>query len=327
MQQLYPLKFYPIYKEKLWGGTRFEDILKRKDVEFEKCGESWEISAVQGDLSTVSNGYLKGNTLEELIEIYMDELVGEKTYDKFGVEFPLLFKFLDSNQVLSVQVHPDDEHAKKHHKAYGKTEMWYVVEAEPEAEVITGFSQDSSKEEFIQKVEQNRITDLLNVEKSPQGSVFYIPAGRIHTLGKGLLIAEIQQTSDITYRIYDWNRADSKGNRRELHIDLAKDVIDYKAHNDYKTDYTLEKDKSVELANSPYFTTNIIELTSKVDKDYNMVDSFVVFMCVEGEADIAYYGGEPTRIKMGETVLIPASLKNISLIPTQKSKLLEVYIK
>jgi len=326
MQQLYPLKFYPIYKDKLWGGTRFEELLGRKDVGTETCGESWEISSVQGDLSIVSNGYLKGNTIEELIEIYMDEIVGEKVYDKFGIEFPLLFKFLDSNQILSVQVHPDDEYAKKHHNAYGKTEMWYVVDADENAELITGFKRDSSKEEFVRAVNENSVTDLLNVENAEKGSVFYIPVGRVHTLGKGLLIAEVQQTSDITYRIYDWNRTGADGKKRDLHIDMAQDVIDYKKADNYRTEYEPSVNEEVNVADCPYFTTNIIELDSELDRDYHMLDSFVVYMCVEGSCEVQYDGGAEL-IEKGTTVLIPASLKEVCLKPKSKAKILEVYVK
>lgn len=326
MQQLYPLKFYPIYKEKLWGGTRFEDTFGRKDVGCEKCGESWELSAVQGDISVVANGFLKGNTIEELIEIYMDEIVGEKVYDEFGVEFPLLFKFLDSNQILSVQVHPDNDFAKVNHKAYGKTEMWYIVDAEENAELITGFVRDSDIHEFVSSVEKNSVTELLNIEKAKKGDVFYIPAGRVHTCGKGLLIAEVQQTSDVTYRIYDWNRTDADGKKRELHIDMAKEVIDYKRYDNYRTEYEKKSNEVVNVVESQYFTTNLIEFDKDMARNYHHLDSFVVYMCVEGEFDIHFGGSEVESVETGSSILVPAALKELVLAPKCNTKILEVYI-
>lgn len=324
---LYPLKFKHIYKDKIWGGRRFVDLLGRKDCKSTSCGESWEISAVQGSISVVSNGFLKGNNLQELIEIYMDEIVGQKVYEKFGVEFPLLLKFLDSNDKLSVQVHPNDEVAKERHLAYGKTEMWYVLDTEEDGELIVGFNKDSSKQGFAEAIKNKSVVDLLHFEKTKVGDVFYLPSGRVHALCKGVLVAEIQQTSDVTYRIYDWDRVDADGNQRELHVNLAMDVIDYESQNDYKVHYFAKNNATTELVDCKYFTTNLLKFDCQVVKDYYAIDSFVVYMCVEGSATIDFGGDYVEQITKGETVLIPASLHKITLTPSSETHILEVYVK
>lgn len=323
---LYPLKFKHIYKDKIWGGNRFSETFGRTDCNSSNCGESWEISAVQDNISVVSNGFLKGNNLQEIVEIYMDELVGQRVYEKFGDEFPLLIKFIDTNDDLSIQVHPDDEIAKKRHKAYGKTEMWYVVDADVDGNLIVGFEKNSSKQEFAQALKDNTFPNLLHSEVVRKNDVFYIPAGRIHALGKGLLIAEIQQTSDITYRIYDWNRVDDKGNSRELHTDLAMDVIDYEAQDDYKIHYDLQNDVTTKLVSCEYFTTNLIQFDCPVVKDYYPIDSFVIYMCLEGSITINFEGDYEELMSKGETVLIPASLHKITLTPKGEAKILEIYM-
>lgn len=323
---LYPIKFEHIYKDKIWGGNRFADLLNRHDGNSNTCGESWEISAVQDNISIVANGFLKGNSLQEIIEVYMDELVGQKVYEKFGIEFPLLIKFLDSNDVLSVQVHPNDEVAKERHKAYGKTEMWYVLNADKDGNLIVGFEHNSSQKEFAKAIEDQKVPELLHSEIVKKGDVFFLPAGRVHAIGKGLLIAEIQQTSDITYRIFDWNRVDSKGNPRELHLDLAMDVIDYEAKDDYKTHYTAKLNETAKLVSCPYFQTNLMKFDCPAVKDYYAIDSFVIYMCLEGSATINFGGTYEEQISKGETVLIPASLHQIQLTPQGEAQILEVYI-
>lgn len=323
---LYPLKFQHIYKDKIWGGNKFRTILGRKDVKSETCGESWEISAVQDNVSVVSNGYLKGNDLQELIEVYMDEIVGQKVYEKFGIEFPLLIKFLDTNDVLSVQVHPDDAVAKERHKAYGKTEMWYVMDADEGGNLIVGFEKDSSKQEFAKAIDEGNVPQLLHKEIVKKGDVFFLPAGRVHAIGKGLLVAEIQQTSDITYRIFDWNRVGADGNPRELHLSLAMDVIDYTAQKDYKTHYTPKLNGTSELVSCSYFQTNLLRFNQMVEKDFYALDSFVIYMCMEGTVSIDFGGTYEEQLVKGETVLIPASLNSIKLTPRNEAMLLEVYI-
>lgn len=323
---LYPLKFTPILKDKIWGGSKLKSVLNKDFSPLPNAGESWEISGVEGDISVVSNGFLAGNDLEELIEIYMGDLVGDQVYENFGVEFPLLIKFIDANDVLSIQVHPDDELSKERHNAYGKTEMWYVIEADKGSELIVGFNQDISKEEYLAKLEEGKLEDILNNAPVKEGSCFFIPAGRVHAIGKGILLAEIQQTSDVTYRMYDFNRTDDAGNPRELHTELAVDAIDYSYEKKYETTYETEINKASELVRCPYFTTNILEFDQSLEKDYLELDSFVIYMCLEGDMEITY-GEDSLTVAKGESVLIPAIMNNLTLTPKSKTKILEVYIK
>ena len=326
MQELYPLKFQPIYQEKIWGGNRISKKFHRKNVPDGKIGESWDLSAIEGNESIVKNGFLEGNSLNELVEIYMADLVGEKIYDQFGPEFPLLIKIIEAKDLLSLQVHPNDETAFDRHLSYGKTEMWYVIENEPGAQLISGFRKKTSEEEFKKALENNTYTELLNYTEAVEGDVFFIPAGQIHALGSNLLIAEIQQSSDITYRISDWGRVDSNGNPRELHLDLALDVIDYSAESSGKIKYSRELNKSVSLVESAYFTTNVLEFDKDLVIDYNTIDSFVVYMCIKGSATIIQESGEKTTIKGGETVLIPADLRTFTIHPERATIFLEIYI-
>lgn len=324
MNKLYPLKFTPIFKHKIWGGKKLKSILN-KEVTGADVGESWEISGVQDNISVVANGFLSGNNLQELIEVYMGELIGDKVYEQFGIEFPLLLKFIDANDVLSVQVHPDNEMAKKRHHSYGKTEMWYVIQTEENSELIVGFNKLLTKEEYVEHVEKGTLQKVLNTEPVQKGDCVFMPAGRVHAIGSGVLIAEIQQTSDITYRIFDWNRVDTEGKERELHTDFALDAIDFSFHKDYVTRYAPSKNETVTLAQCPYFTTNFIELTTERTQDFHKLDSFVIYMCVEGKA-IFKTSAEDITIKKGETILLPACIEQVKLIPQQSVELLEIYI-
>ncbi len=326
MNELYPIKFKPILKDRIWGGNKLKTLFK-KEGKCTTCGESWELSAVQGDISVVTNGFLKGNNLQELIEVYMGDLVGEKVYERFGIEFPLLIKLIDATDDLSIQVHPDDELAHKRHDSFGKTEMWVVMDAEKGAKLISGFNKKIDKTEYLKHVEGKTLKNILNSEEVEEGDVFFIPAGRVHAIGAGILLAEIQQTSDITYRIYDWDRVDAAGKSRELHTELALDAIDYSIHNSYKTEYEKVLNKTVNIATCPYFTTNIIQLDQPVRKDYNFIDSFVIYICLHGELILKTENDFVEKIGTGETILIPASLKEIDIIPVKESKILEVYIK
>lgn len=326
MEGLYPLKFTPLYKDKIWGGNKIKTVLNKDFGDLPNCGESWELSGVEGNVSVVANGYLEGNTLEELIEVYMGDLVGDKVFDKFGIEFPLLIKFIDANDDLSIQVHPDDQLSEERHGAFGKTEMWYVLQADPGSKLQVGFNQQVDAEVYLEKLKKNQLTDILNFEEVAAGDTYFIPAGRVHAIGKGILLAEIQQTSDITYRIYDYDRRDSEGNPRELHTDLALDAIDFTIFPEYKTKAPAKANESVELVKCPYFTTNILELTQMVEKDYNELDSFVIFICLDGTVEIETESGSETITK-GETILIPASIESVTLKPQSSTvKLLEVTI-
>ena len=321
---LYPLKFKPILKDKIWGGTKLRDVLGKNATD--KAGESWEISGYEGDISIVQNGFLAGNSLQELAEIYMGDLLGDTIYDRFGVEFPLLVKFIDATDVLSVQVHPDDAMAAEEHNLNGKTEMWYIVESD-KAQLIVGFNREMDREQYLQHLKGGTLKEILNYEKVAPGDIYFMPAGRIHAISAGVLLAEIQQTSDLTYRIYDWDRTDERGKSRELHTELALEAIDFKKPSSYKTDYSLLDNSTVTAVDSPFFTTSVIHLDQPVEKDYNLIDSFVIYMCMEGAAGITYGKGEVELIKKGETVLIPAELKNLAIVPTETTTLLEVYIK
>jgi mannose-6-phosphate isomerase len=325
MNRLYPLKFVPQYKDKIWGGKKLREILGKKDAS-DRAGESWEISGVQGNISVAENGFLAGNNLQELIEVYMGDLVGDKVYEKFGIEFPLLIKFIDATEQLSIQVHPDDEMALERHSSYGKTEMWYIIQAEKNSQLIVGFYNKIDKNTYIHHLENNTLTEILNYVTVKAGDVVFLPAGKVHAIGAGILLAEIQQTSDITYRIYDFNRLDSNGNPRELHTDLALDAIDYDYDDSYKVNYSSKINELSELVRCKYFTTNILDFNIPMEKDYLQLDSFVIYMCLDGEFDIEYYDNESVRVTTGESLLIPAELENIRLNPVTKTKILEIYI-
>lgn len=318
-----PLKFSDILKPVIWGG---DELCKFKGVtpQLSGIGESWEISQVEGDVSVVTEGEYQGKTLTEVIEAEGAALMGKHVFEKFGTTFPLLIKFIDARDNLSIQVHPDDELAKERHNSFGKTEMWYVISATEGAGLYSGFSQQITPDEYVERVENSTITDVLQFHKAAAGDVYYLPAGRVHAIGSGLMIAEIQQTSNITYRIYDYNRTDKEGNPRELHTSLAKDAIDYKLYSDLKTEYTPEVDKSVSLVESNYFTTNLIEVKSSVEVSIAERDSFVIYICMEGSAVITNQDGEETTIKQGETILVPASTAKLTIVGD--AKIMESYI-
>ncbi len=326
MQNLYPLKFRPIYKERIWGGDKLPALLN-KNYHIAHCGESWELSGVQDDISVVSDGFLKGNNLEELIEVYMGELVGEKIYDQFGTEFPLLIKYIDANDRLSIQVHPNDELSKERHGAYGKTEMWYVVQADEGAELISGFNRTIDRDSYLIALQNGQLENLLQFDPVKPGDVFFIPAGRVHAIGKGIVVAEIQQTSDVTYRIFDFNRVDEKGNGRELHTELALDAINFKHHKNAASVYQPKLNDPVELVKCTYFTTNLLQLTTAIERDFSSIDSFVIYLCMEGSYTLQWES-ESIRVQKGETLLVPASIEFFVLKPANgvETKLLEVYV-
>ncbi|MFV0468167.1 MAG: type I phosphomannose isomerase catalytic subunit [Dysgonomonas sp.] len=322
---LYPLKFEPILKTLIWGGSKicpFKGISPARDG----VGESWEISGVKNNVSVVSEGDLKGKNLEELIGIYKDQLVGKKVYGKFGTTFPLLIKFIDAEDNLSIQVHPDDILGKQRHNSFGKTEMWYVVDAAPHAFLYSGFEKQLSPENYAKTVEDNTFVDYLAKQDIKKGDVFFLPAGRVHAIGAGSFIAEIQQTSDITYRIYDYNRKDKEGNPRELHTELAKDAIDFKVYDSYKNKYTPQKDELVELESCPYFTTSLLELDKPFTRDCAAIDSFLIFICTKGSAQIRDNKGNDLLIKQGESILIPADTQSVVVEPSPEVVLLETYV-
>lgn len=322
---LYPLKFKPQPKETVWGGHKLNTLFHKDFPVEKKIGESWELSGVQKNLSVVTNGYLKGNNIEELAEIYMNELLGDKVYEQFNMEFPLLIKFIDAADTLSVQVHPGDAVAAERHNAYGKTEMWVVLAAEPGAGLYVGFKEKLTAQAFYEHTQKGTLPGVLNFEPVAPGDVFFIPAGRIHAIGKGVMLAEIQQTSDITYRVYDWGREYDPATARDMHIDLAIDVIDYTPVGQYKTAYTQQRNVPVNLAGCPYFTTNLLDIDKTIARPLLPRDSFVIYICLEGSASLSCKGIQETITK-GETVLVPACISDVQLQPALETKLLEVYV-
>ena len=324
--ELHIIKFKSILTPTIWGGN---EICKFKGLNVEEAGigESWEISDLKNAESIVDNGALKGASLEKLMHTYGADLVGRNVYERYGNRFPLLIKFIDASNDLSIQVHPDDELALKRHNSFGKTEMWYVVKAKEGAGLYTGFSEKITPEEYVERVENNTFMDVLQRYQVEPGDIFFLPAGRVHAIGSGIFIAEIQQTSDITYRIYDYNRRDKEGNTRQLHTELAKDAIDYNVEKDYRTSYKQEKNGVEPVVECKYFHTNIIELDQQIERDYSTLDTFIIYMCVGGKCEITDDKGNKVSLRQGETILIPATIKKTTINnPEPFAKLLEIYI-
>jgi mannose-6-phosphate isomerase len=318
--KLYPLQFAPILKERIWGGTKLKTVLN-KPITSDITGESWELSTVEGDVSIVSNGDLAGKSLNDLIEASPQDILGTEVYKRFGKQFPLLFKYLDAREDLSIQVHPNDELAKKRHNSFGKTEMWYVMQADENAKVIVGFKEKSNPTAYLENLKNKTLLSILDDIKVEVGDVFFLETGTVHAIGAGLVIAEIQQTSDITYRLYDFDRVDAAGNQRELHVDLALDAINYNKVDTHKK-YDKKTNQSNTVVDCPYFTTNYIPLDGKITVD-KTGNSFTVYMCVDGSFEMECDGTKYQYIK-GDTVLIPASLK--TFIINGKASVLEIYI-
>lgn len=329
----YPLKFEPILKQVIWGGDKicsYKSLPEKRDG----IGESWEISQLEGYVSVVSEGALKGRSLSELIAADATGLLGTRVQARFGNEFPLLIKFIDAKQDLSVQVHPDDKSARRNHgaSAKGKTEMWYVLSCEPGAQLVTGFSEDIDLAQYKRRIADDSIEEVLHREQPQPGDAFFIHPGCVHSIGKGLLLAEIQQSSDYTYRLYDYNRVDANGQRRELHTALAAEVLDYRRNTDSRIRYERVENQAVTLADCPYFTTNLLELnaatgTKALHRDLRHLGSFVICICIGGS--VRLLAGEEqkeTVLHRGETVLVPAALADYSLLPQPKATLLETYI-
>ena len=323
---MYPLKFKPILKTVVWGG---EKIAPYKEIETtqQHIGESWELSGVKGNESIVADGPLEGKTIAELVREYKGDLVGKHVYENTGDEFPLLIKFIDALSDLSIQVHPNDElAAKRHNGSKGKTEMWYVVDAEPGAHLLAGLTKQITPDEYAARVADGTITDVLARHDVHPGDVFFLPAGRIHAICGGCFIAEIQQTSDITYRIYDYGRLGLDGKPREVHTELAKDAIDYTVYDNYRTEYTPRQNEEVEVVSCKFFTTSIYDLTLPYARDLSEIDSFLVVMCLSGTGSLEV-DGEEVEIHQGETVLVPASADDICFVPDDNMKILTSYIR
>lgn len=319
---MYMMKFDPILKQTLWGGDKINDY-KHLHNALTHIGESWEISGVPGHESVVANGEWKGTPMSELIARLGADLVGKDNYARFGTLFPLLVKFIDARLDLSIQVHPDDRIARERHGCPGKNEMWYVIDAEPGARLCAGLSRSIGPDEYERRIADGSIEDVLCFHELHAGDVFHIPAGRVHSIGAGAFIAEIQQTSDITYRIYDYNRRDANGQLRELHTEWARDAIDYTVQADYRTHYTPRTNEPVELIASPHFTTSLYDLTEDMLCDYSELDTFIIYICTKGAATLCDDAGGELPIRQGETVLVPACTRSVRIRPDGKVCLLE----
>ncbi|MCL2596857.1 MAG: class I mannose-6-phosphate isomerase [Paludibacter sp.] len=323
LKNLYPLKFYPILKEKIWGGKKLDEIYNLKNIT--KLGECWALSGLQDNESVVCNGELAGETLSQLIDTYRDNLLGKSIYEKFGGNFPLLFKLIDADDKLSIQVHPNDTISWERHKTFGKTEMWYIIDAEEDSELILGFAKDTTPSEFSSSLKNGTLELLLKKIKVRIGDVIFIPAGLVHAIGKGILLAEIQQSSDITYRVYDYNRKDDSGVERELHIEQAIDVINYKETENPIVNYQNKRNEFVSLVNCNYFNVSFMEFSNIQFIDYEEIENFAVLLCVQGSFELKT-SDFSTMLKTGEAVLLPATTKVVQLIPSQVSRILETFI-
>ncbi len=320
---LVPLKFVPLFKYRIWGGEKLKSVLN-KDYDSDAIGESWEISDVPNDETIVEDGQFKGYTLKQLVQEFKGEFLGESVYKQFGEAFPLLIKFIDAKTPLSIQVHPNNEYAKTHHNSFGKNEMWYIMQADQDANIIVGFEKEIDKTQFKQHLEDKTVLDVMHHENVTKGDAFYIPTGRIHAIGAGVMLAEIQQTSDVTYRVYDYDRVDkATGKTRDLHTDQAIEVLDFNVENSYKTVYNKEVNTSNTLIHSPYFKTNFLPVKGELTKDYTSTDSFVIYMCVSGALSITHAEKEYV-LQTGETMLFPASINQV-VLKSNNAEILEVY--
>ncbi|MBU3680759.1 MAG: mannose-6-phosphate isomerase [Flavobacterium sp.] len=319
--QFYPLTFIPIMKERIWGGTKLADYL-HKSIPYAQTGESWELSTIPGDVSVVNAGHWKGTSLQTLLDQYPVAILGSSVHAKYGTQFPLLFKYLDAREDLSIQVHPNDELAAARHNSFGKTEMWYVMQADPDSRLLVGFNQNTSADAYVRALKDKNILSLLDAFPVQQGEVFFLETGTVHAIGAGCLIAEIQQTSDITYRLYDFDRVDAQGNTRELHLDLALDAINYNKV-EAKKSYNILANESTNMVNCPYFTTNHIRLDGQMTHNKNG-ESFTVYMCTEGVFSLEVEG-LTYDFELGSTVLVPAVLNHFTLHGS--ATLLEIQIK
>ena len=321
---LYPLKFNPIFKDKIWGGRKIKEVLGMDYGPLPNCGEVWLLSGIWDEQSTIANGDFEGDEINDLVETFMGDLVGESVFDKYGEQFPLLLKIIDANDWLSIQVHPDDELAEKRGLGNGKTEMWYVMQADEDAELVMGFNREMTRMDYVKVMENNTLRDVLNYEQVKAGDVFFIPAGRVHALGPDIMVAEIQQTSDTTYRIYDWDRINEAGMSRELHIPQSVEAIDFGIPDQYKTEVPDVMNKTVPVVDCQYFVTNLLQLQGEMEKDYSNLDSFVILIALEGNFSLKWENGA-IFVNQGECVLIPNLIKKVTIRAEKYCKLLEVY--
>ena len=322
---MYPLKFEDILRPMIWGREEISRFKQLPEVHV-GVGESWEIAQVGDKVSVVSEGVDKGKTITDLIVRDGAKLLGNHVAARYGAQFPLLIKFIDARDNLSIQVHPNDQLAMVRHNSFGKTEMWYVIDAKPGAGLYSGFSKQITPEEYVERIQNNTITDVLQFHQVKSGDVFFLPAGRIHAICKGIFIAEIQQSSDITYRIYDYDRRDAQGKARELHVEQSIDAVDFNLYDNLRTDYVPSLNEAVNLVECPYFETNLIEVDQSVKRPISVRDSFVIYICMGGKVRLTDENGYAITLHQGQTALIPAEIATVTIDAELPAKLLECYI-
>ncbi|MDT8346853.1 MAG: type I phosphomannose isomerase catalytic subunit [Flavobacteriaceae bacterium] len=325
--KLYPLRFTPILKERIWGGNKLLQLYNKESYLNDGIGESWEISGVLGDVSSVANGHFKGRNLNELIHQYGAELLGTEVSQNFGNQFPVLIKYIDAKEDLSIQLHPDDALAKKRHQSLGKTEMWYIMHAEADAKLALGFKKGTDQKDYKKALAQAKLTDIIHYQSVKAGEVFFIAPGLVHAIGGGIVLAEIQQTSDVTYRVYDYNRKDAQGNLRELHTDLAKEAIKFELPEPALIDYDVKRNQNTHLVHCPHFKTDLLAIDQKIELTQDNA-SFSIIMSVENNSILQHQQRNYT-LNTGQSILIPASIDTVSLAPAEgenSSKLLQIKI-
>jgi len=324
---LYPLLFEPNLHSVVWGGNQLCPY-KGLEPSEEPIGESWEVSAVPTSTSIVSNGVFAGKNLITVINENPDAILGKKVNEKYNGKLPLLVKFIDAKRDLSIQVHPNDEMAMREHGKMGKSEMWYVIKADEGAHLYAGFKQEITPEEYQQRIADGTITNVLADHQVKAGDVFYLPAGRVHAICGGILLAEVQQSSDVTYRIFDYNRPGMDGKPRELHTELAAKALDYHVIDNYRTDYVESSNKAVQIIDSPYFCVRVLEVTKAFHRDLRKYDSFIITMCIEGDCRIRVRStGDEIELKKGNSTLIPAAIADYDIIPQSgKTCILDAFI-
>ena len=328
---LYPFKFKPQLFHKLWGGQTIKQWYDHVPADYENVGESWVISDIERFPTEVANGPHAGDELQDLLEVYMDELVGESVYENFGNQFPLLMKFIDAEDDLSIQVHPDDEYALEHEDSLGKTEMWYILPGGPDAAIYLGWNQEMNRTLIHAAIQDGSLPNYLREYKVKEGDVALIPTGTVHAMLRNTILAEIQENSDLTYRLYDYNRVGNDGRKRPLKLAQALDVMNYsQSPANAVTHPQPIRNGAVNLQQTPYFTTNLLSLDKPAQRDYAPLDSFVAFMSVQGACEVTALDCEAEEktvsLQIGEAVLIPACLNDILITPQPSCQLLEVYV-
>lgn len=325
MNDLYPIKFIPVFIEKIWGGSKINKTLKYKDAPETNCGEAWLLSGFDGNNSVVSNGFLKGNDICELIDIYMDDLVGEKNFSNFSTYFPLLIKAIDAREWLSVQVHPDDEYIENNPEAKSKTEMWYFAETDENSQIISGFKNKIDAEKLSNLINTNKLERELKYHKVSNGDIAFIPSGTVHAIGENNLLFEIQQASNDTFRLYDYGRTDENGKQRELHVDKAVKTSNLGDSGFFIKKTNEIKNEEAVVVNSNYFTTRYNNFGTKIVKDYSEIDSFVIILNVGADFKIEC-NNHIEEVRFGELVLIPAILKQVKFdTKNENLSFLEIY--